>query len=75
MDNQFNPIDDLHVECTITGFFFTNQHGDADASLPVHDEDRAEGYHLKGDERKAVGAMVSQVGVNQAFLNQQGNNK
>ena len=70
---SFEAVEDLIIESTINGTFFTNRFGEADPSLPDHPGDVTDGYHLKGARRTAMGAVVSKEGVNQAYLNQYGN--
>ena len=60
---------DMIVDVSVTGMFHETN-GKPDITKPVHKEENADGYHLKGEERQIMADYATNKGVTSAFHDQ-----
>ena len=66
---RYRAINDMLVEVTVTGKFY-EVNGKPDISQPVHEREKAAGYHLKGEERQLLADYATNKGVASAYSDQ-----
>jgi hypothetical protein len=60
---------DMLVKVSVTGLFHETD-GKPDITKPVHEQENADGYHLKGEERALLADYATNRGVTSAFNDQ-----
>ena len=66
---RYRAINDMLVDVTVTGKFY-EVNGKPDISQPVHEREKAAGYHLKGEERQLLADYATNKGVASAYSDQ-----
>ena len=66
---KYIGMKDMIVDVCVTGMFHETN-GKPDITKPVHKEENADGYHLKGEERQIMADYATNKGVTSAFNDQ-----